>query len=169
MITNEIKSRWMAFSSMREGGRDWPGAHFLRCSDVRGAPLSSSPMRSDSADAQVLFAHVGLLLDVKAVQYGFAAVEGEDEVAGATVVSKALVFFAWARRGCGVAVPVAEEVEALGAQLFDSGELLFGVEGEVFFAVVGVRQEEDFLDEFLASSMRPPMRPQSSNGAVSLA
>ncbi len=49
-----------------------------------------------------------------------------------------------------MAVPVAEEVEALGAELFDGGELFFGVEGEVFFAVVGVRQEEDFLDEFLA-------------------
>ena len=48
-----------------------------------------------------------------------------------------------------MAVPVAEEVEALGSQLFDGGELFFGVEGEVFFAVVGVRQEEDFLDEFL--------------------
>ena len=32
-------------------------------------------------DAQVLFAHVGLFLNVETVQNGFAAVEGEDEVA----------------------------------------------------------------------------------------
>ena len=49
-----------------------------------------------------------------------------------------------------MAVPVAEELESLDAQLFDGGELFFGIEGEVFFAVIGVRQEEDFLHEFLA-------------------
>ena len=101
-------------------------------------------------DAQILFAHVGLFLNVETVQNGFAAVEGEDEVARAAVVGEALVFFARAGWGCGVAVPVAEELEFLGAQLFDGDELFLRGEGEMFFAVIGVRQEEDFLHEFLA-------------------
>ena len=88
---------------------------------------------------------------METVQNGFTAVEGEDEVARAAVVGEALVFFARAGWGCGVAVPVAEELEFLGAQLFDGDELFLRGEGEMFFAVIGVRQEEDFLHEFLAS------------------
>ena len=117
-----------------------------------------------SADAQVLFAHASLLLDVEAAQHRLAAIQRQDEVAQPAVKGQALVLLARPRRARGMAVPVAEELPPRRAHLFDGRKLLRGVEREMLRAVVDVREVEDLLDCADAVFLRAGQEPAVLDG-----